>query len=302
MQTRHWIFTINNWTSEEDDYLRSLSESQVSYLVIGYEHSESGTPHMQGYVCTSRKKRLSEIKRLICERGHFEPKRGTAEQASTYCKKDGVFYEYGVLPVGSGSGGIFNRFKTWALSFADAHGRPPSDKEIAKSDFGHLWLQYGSRMQQFCGLISPGVKLVPEEVELKPWQRDLESALTDTPPDDRSILFYVDEEGGKGKTWFQRYMVTKYPDDVQLLSVGKRDDVAHAIDASKGVFLFNIPRGGMEFFNYHVVEQLKDRLVFSPKYNSSMKTLLKNPHVVIFCNESPDEEKMTADRFIIETI
>ena len=118
-------------------------------------------------------------------------------------------------------------------------------------------------------------------------------------PGDRAILFYVDSEGGKGKTWFQRYMLTKFPDDVQILSIGKRDDVAHALDPRKRIFLFNVPRGGMEFFNYTTVEQLKDRMVFSPKYDSRTKIWKTKVHVVVFCNEEPDLIKMTNDRYVI---
>lgn len=82
-----------------------------------------------------------------------------------------------------------------------------------------------------------------------------------------------------------------------MLSSGKRDDVAHAIDETKDVFLFNIPRGGMEYLNYTVLEQIKDKMVFSPKYNSRTKIFRQNTHVIVFCNEEPNMAKMTRDRF-----
>lgn len=300
-QTRHWCFTLNNWTVEEDEHLRSLS-NVVDYLILGYEVGVNGTNHIQGYVISKRRKRLSEIKNLLGQRIHAEPKRGTVEEASAYCKKDGVFFELGVLPVGTRNGGILGEFKEWAMRFADTNGRSPTDREIALSDYGHLWLQYGSRMQAFVSLVNPQPKLIAADADLREWQANLKECLLAPPPDDRSILFFVDDEGGKGKSWFQRYMISNYGDSVQILSVAKRDDIAHAIDPSKSIFMFNVPRGGMEFFNYHIIEQLKDRLVFSPKYNSAMKMLNCNPHIVVFCNESPDETKMTPDRYIIETM
>jgi hypothetical protein len=148
----------------------------------------------------------------------------------------------------------------------------------------------------------PEPLLVLDDAELNDWQRVLHDALRTNDPGDRAILFYVDEEGGKGKTWFQRYMVSKYPNDTQVLSIGKRDDVAHALDQTKKIFLFNVPRGGMEFFQYTTVEQLKDRMVFSPKYDSKTKIWREKVHVVVFCNEEPDMAKMTADRYIIMNI
>jgi hypothetical protein len=112
-------------------------------------------------------------------------------------------------------------------------------------------------------------------------------------------MFYVDDEGGKGKSWFQAWYLTKNPEKTQVLSAGKRDDIAHTIDKTKSVFFFNIPRGGMEYLQYPILEQLKDRMVFSPKYNSTMKFLTAVPHVVVFCNEHPDMNKMSLDRYII---
>ena len=53
----------------------------------------------------------------------------------------------------------------------------------------------------------------------------------------------------------------------------------------------------MEYLNYGFLESLKDRMVFSPKYESQMKLLPNKVHVVVLGNEAPDETKMTADRY-----
>ena len=116
--------------------------------------------------------------------------------------------------------------------------------------------------------------------EIRPWQRELCEELEDD-PDDRTIIFYSDPEGAQSKSWFTRWYHDKYG-DTQLLRVGKRDDLAHAIDPSKRVFFFDVPRGQLEYFQYNILEQLKDKFVFSPKYNSRNKVLEKVPHVVVF--------------------
>ena len=105
-----------------------------------------------------------------------------------------------------------------------------------------------------------------------------------------------------GEKFFCRWMLTRHPEKVQILSVGKRDDIAHAIDVSKSIFLFNMPRGGMEYLQYTILEQLKDRIIFSPKYASCTKVLYYQPHVVVFSNEEPDMTKMSADRYIIRNL
>jgi len=117
--------------------------------------------------------------------------------------------------------------------------------------------------------------------------------------DERTIRFYVDENGGSGKTWFQQYLFSKYPERVQLLQPGKYIDMAYTIDSAKDIFLINVPRLGMEFFaaNFRILESLKDRMVFSPKYTPQMKILMKIPHVVVFSNERPPRNALSRDRY-----
>ena len=55
----------------------------------------------------------------------------------------------------------------------------------------------------------------------------------------------------------------------------------------------------MEFLQYTILEQLKDRMVYSPKYNSMMKYMQFVPHVVVFCNEQPNMTAMSEDRYEI---
>lgn len=292
-QSRHWCFTINNWTREDVEQLEALGP-QVSYLVIGYETGDSGTPHIQGYVVFPRIKRRREALRLISPRAHLEVKRGTPQQAADYCKKDGLFNEWGELPSSTGRS-PFDRFREWAVQHYQETGNVPTDREIA-NEFPALFVRYRRNLQDLARLVNP--EPVLEQGQLRDWQEDLLEQILG-PADDRTIIFVVDEDGGQGKTWLQRYLLTSHGDKVQVLSSAKRDDVAHAIDESKSIFLFNVPRHGMEYFSYTVVEQLKDRMVFSPKYDSRMKIFRNQPHVVVFSNEEPDMGKMSRDRYKI---
>jgi len=297
VQSRHWVFTVNNWTSDDEDRLVTAAPS-LTYLCFGYETSASGTPHLQGYAIFPRVKRPSEAKAVLGQRAHVEPKRGSPEQASTYCKKDGLFKEFGECPRSAGSRGQFDTFIEWVMSRNDGKGSVPNDREIAQA-FPALFVRYSRKLRELAIHHCPH-PVLESGTNLLPWQQTLHDVLINPPPDDRSILFYVDEEGGKGKSWFQRYMLSNYPDKVQILSAGKRDDIAHAIEAHKSIFLFNIPRQSMEYFNYNIIEQLKDKMVFSPKYDSCTKILNSTPHVVIFSNEEPKADALTEDRYIIE--
>lgn len=298
-QTRHWIFTLNNYTNEEDDYLRDELSGQVSYLVYGYEKAPTtGTRHLQGYVVFKTIKRMCEAKALVSARAHLEAKRGTPKEASEYCKKEGLYQEFGTIPQGAEGCTRYDTFVQWVLSRRDAGRSLPSEREVAQA-FPSLFLQHSRHLLVLARHLYPEPSLVEDDADLRAWQQVLHDALLRTNPGDRAVLFYVDKDGGAGKSFLQRYMISKYPDKVQVLSSGKRDDVAHAVDASKNIFMFNVPRGGMEYFSYPVVEQLKDRMLFSPKYHSHTKIWMEHTHVVVFCNEEPVLDRMTDDRYVI---
>lgn len=70
------------------------------YYVIGKEVGQGGTPHLQGYVQFSSKRRFGGVKTAMKnDRLHLEMQssRSTALQASDYCKKDNDFVEKGSL-------------------------------------------------------------------------------------------------------------------------------------------------------------------------------------------------------------
>ena len=137
---------------------------------------------------------------------------------------------------------------------------------------------------------------------LRDWQNQLHAVLTDNCTDDRSILFYVDPEGNTGKSWFCRYMLDNYPERVQMLGVGRVTDIAYMVDPEMDIFLIDCERSASEFLQYRVLEQMKNRLVTSTKYTAQMKVIRKTPHVVVFMNEEPDMNALSADRYIVERI
>jgi len=296
-QSTRWCFTLNNPTSEDHDRFtelgNGLQRNGLRYLIVGRETGDSGTPHLQGFAIFDSRLRLRSVRELFGERGHYECARATSDRAADYCRKDGDFSEYGSLPNKCRSAPSVADFCNWVKTQHNVN-----ERDIAV-EFPGLYLRYGDRLLRLVDhLIEPPVL---EENPLNEWQSWLHEKLIKE-ADDRTVDFYVDIEGGKGKSYFCRWMLSKYPEKVQVLSGGKRDDLAHAVDVTKRIFLFNLPRGGIEYLQYTILEQLKDRVVFSPKYSSSTKVLKYMSHVVVFCNEEPDMTKMTADRYVINNL
>jgi hypothetical protein len=116
---RSWCFTLNNYSSlalpsavYSFDPLRRgpalfdvklfgelMFKDGCKYLVVGEEVGESGTPHLQGFVYFKQSRSLRALKNSFWGKyAHLELKKGTFAQASDYCKKDGKFFEKGIMP------------------------------------------------------------------------------------------------------------------------------------------------------------------------------------------------------------
>lgn len=117
-------------------------------------------------------------------------------------------------------------------------------------------------------------------------------------PDKREIIFVVDRTGNEGKTWFSRYFCSLH-EDAMIIVPGKKADMAYTVRSDCKTFLIDCPRSKQgEYIQYDFLEELKNGFVFSTKYESKAK-IFPTPHVVVFMNEPPDFDKLSADRYSI---
>jgi len=295
MQGKSWLFTVPNYTDEVLLHLQLVGESpDTTYLVVGREVAPgTGLPHLQCFIKFNSNKRFAAVQQLLPQ-CHLTCARGSAEQNRRYCTKDGDYEEWGTVPTPTqGRRSDWQVYLDWLLERTDE----PTDRELIEA-FPSLYGRYSRNMRSMAAEICPRPTL--RSGTLLAWQSELLLELQQ-PPDDRVVRFFVDLTGGTGKSWFCGYAYTELA-GVQLLGPGKRDDLAHAVDVRSTTFLFNMPRGTMEHLNYGLLEMLKDRMVLSPKYESTMKILRAVPHVVVFSNEEPDLTKMSEDRYNVTTM
>lgn len=137
-----WCFTLNNYTADE---VKWIDSADCTYVVYGKEVGESNTPHLQGYIEVATKRVMKTIKKMVGSRAHLEIARGTAKQASDYCKKDGAFTERGVMSVGSGHRTDLDDIGRDILSGT-------SVEDIASSDPG-MYVKYHRGLQALANTI-----------------------------------------------------------------------------------------------------------------------------------------------------
>lgn len=133
---------------------------------------------------------------------------------------------------------------------------------------------------------------------LRPWQDDIITLLLKE-PNDRTINWVWDSKGNTGKTSLCKYLIIKMK---AFYAYGDAKDVKCALAQSKDlprIILIDIPRGGR--IDYKLLEEIKNGLLFSGKYESKM-IIMNSPHLVVFANRAPDTEKLSQDRWNIMEI
>lgn len=86
-QYKNWMFTINNPTENDDPKLWTEHVAFCVWQVERGAESATAATHYQGYLQLHKKKTLGGVRRLS-SRAHWEPRRGTHQEAHDYCTKE----------------------------------------------------------------------------------------------------------------------------------------------------------------------------------------------------------------------
>jgi len=298
MSAINWLFTINNPSELNIEYLRSLFDDDdcpLKYLI--FQREQVTTPHLQGYLQCKKKKSMNQVKTIVGDKGtHLEKMKGTPEQSKAYCSKeesrlDGP-WEFGTL----GNAGQ----RTDIEEVRDAiHNNP----FISNIDLLTLYPDIIARYPRFITSCRNAYQDEAVSItELQPregWQTTLFEELRSS-ADPRKVVWYFDEIGGSGKSTFARGFRDGMGRRGFTITGGKHDSIYYAYDRETVVFV-DLARVAKDKVPYEVIENMKNGGFLSTKYESVWKSF-NIPHVVIFANFLPDESSLSADRWDIRTI
>lgn len=132
------------------------------------------------------------------------------------------------------------------------------------------------------------------------WWQEKILKIIDTEADDRTVHWYWSKKGGIGKSQFCKYLIVKK--NAIFISKGSNADIMYVlmnsnIDTSPAVVI-NLPKSQGNNVCYDAIESIKDGIIFSPKYESGYK-VFNSPHIFVFANEPPKQNKMFMERFIV---
>lgn len=255
--------------------------------------STTSRKHYQGYLEFLSKLSLFTIKNILGDQtAHIEKRWGTAKQAAEYCKKSQSSIQNTLIELGQishqGQRNDLNQLATEIIE-----GKDPS---TLLQDYPTQFIRYGKSIKAFSQAISDEKANLALQEEYKgfipnPFQLRILDALDQQTK--RQILYVYDPIGNTGKTYLSRYLVAyKY---AFRCSGGKNADIAYAYNGEP-YFIMDLSRSMESYTNYDIVEQIKNGMIFSQKYESCQK-IFPIPRVLLLANFPPDTSKLSADRW-----
>jgi len=145
-RSQYWVFTLNN--PDRDDGPRTWPD--VQYCVWQKERGAEGTEHLQGYVVFVKNKQLSWLKKNCGTQVHWEPRKGTHEQARDYCQKEEsrVAGPWTTGDEGELSGGQGKRNDLLLLKRKLDEGATEQEIAVADDTFP-IWAKYHRVLQRY---------------------------------------------------------------------------------------------------------------------------------------------------------
>lgn len=263
---------------------------------------ESGKEHWQGYAEFQRKITLNTVKELFDDDTlHVEKRRGTRQEAREYCMKEDTRVE------------PYVQVGRWRET--NQGQRRDLERDIKLIEEGASMLDMLKldcvRFNQFQRLFRfaeeefkkvRGLKALQEEMkdkELNQVQQKIHEKFTNQ--NNRQITVVVDKQGGIGKTFYSKWLISQQPKNVIYYNNAKTSDIACAYEGQEYA-IFDLTRSLGERINWGAIEAIKNGILFSSKYESGCKVGNPKQKVLVLTNSYPDLDKLSLDRWDILNI
>lgn len=263
-ESKAWFFTYNNCTEDQKDQLIEYfkGKKKCSYICQFEIGEEEGTRHLQGCFKALSATKFKTLKNKFIK-VHWEACRSWENSGRYCCKED------------------------------------TRDSEA------------------FC---SPDMKVLVRATiidplagkELYEYQKYILKLLKKK-PHERKVYWFWEEHGNVGKSALVKHIYLNNKDHT-VIAGGKGNDVRNQInlhvngnEAKKihgkdlNIAILDISRTNEDYVSYEVIEQIKNGLLYSGKYEGGI-CCFNSPHVIIFANFKPKEETLSADRWVIKEI
>ncbi|QBF29185.1 satellite replication initiator protein [Sophora yellow stunt alphasatellite 3] len=278
MQSALWCFT-RNFSGETPSL---VFDERVQYAC--WQHERINHDHLQGVIQMKKRARLTTVKAIIGGNPHLERMRGTIEEAAEYCRKPQSRvsgpWEFGeMLKKGSHKRKIME-----LLDDSENELEEPQKyrRAIAKS------------------AMDASRELASREGfphSLYSWQETV-LGLLELDPDDRTIIWVYGPNGNEGKSQFGKFLGLKK--DYLYLPGGKTQDMTYMLMKKPDTnVVLDIPRCNSEYLNYQFMELIKNRTIYSYKYEPIGAIIKNKIHVIVLANVLPDYTKISQDRIKI---
>lgn len=158
-RSRAWIMTLNNYTEEEVERLRTGDMGPIQWLIVGKEVGDKGTPHLQ-MACRFKYQVSRATVGAYFKGCWFEAKSeySTFAQVAAYCSKQCLLFERGSRPADPGKGP-----KSVMDNFVVMIKERKSDIEMFEKH-PSMMLRYVSSVGHIKGLYGGSVPREPVEV------------------------------------------------------------------------------------------------------------------------------------------
>lgn len=247
-------------------------EPQIADMIWQAEETAEGGLHLQGFLQTSSRLYLAQVKDLLRTVGfptsvHLDPASNSGKEA----------------------------LKRYAMKEARVAGP---------------WAKNARRLAELLKKQADEKEFEPykgEDLprELIPWQENLRRYLLG-PVNNREVIVSVDEAGGAGKTTFCKYMAFHH--HAGILSYGRANDLLYNVTQMSRIpkiMLVDLTRAKPDEIGdnelWAAIEQIKNGLVVCNKYKSVTITF-PPPHVVVFCNFKPNPSVLSSDRWNVTSM